>query len=280
MLLIKVTEPPSALHPAIFVLTSNRTTVMDTPDQRDEAAEPSNSAPPPHDTQTMAIVTTAGGKLSRSASPQRKQIDADNPSGVAATPSTIAPPTAPRVPRTLLTLPTEVLSDILLRASTHDEPIAPEQWLTGSLEFAHGSPWIESSAMGAYRHPAPIGCRLNPALSAVEVAKTCKTINKIVSEDHLMYKANKFEFRSMKEMLTYLVAISPERRDAIKSVRVFYDYQSDPAAALTILSACKGLRYLELDTTIMSNFFKPNVTAFDQAPGYAELINFVAFKLT
>ncbi|KAH6718732.1 hypothetical protein BKA61DRAFT_669070 [Leptodontidium sp. MPI-SDFR-AT-0119] len=190
----------------------------------------------------------------------------------------VAPQPRPR--QTLTSMPPEILFDILRRACTHHEPIKPHQWLPGSTKFAHDTLYTNSTN-GIYRHPARVNGRLDPALAAVDLMKTCRAIGKIIIEDCLMYKDNEFEFRDMKSMLTYLVAITPERRNAVRSIRVLYDYACNPAPAFVILSTCKRLRHLELDITVMSKFFEPTVFSFDQAPGYAELVKLrgVAVKL-
>ncbi|KAH7304829.1 hypothetical protein BKA65DRAFT_486171 [Rhexocercosporidium sp. MPI-PUGE-AT-0058] len=181
------------------------------------------------------------------------------------------PPPQPRAAATLVTLPPEILTEILRRVCKHDEPLKPEQWLPRSTKFAHDTPF-NTSNFGRYRHPVRVNGRLDPALAAVDLANTCRAISRILGEDCPMYKYNSFEFRDMKAMLTYLVAITPERRNAIKSIRVLYDYGSEPTPALIILSTCKALERLELDITIMSKFFDTGVFSFSEAPGYAELM--------
>ncbi|KAG4438225.1 hypothetical protein IFR05_006298 [Cadophora sp. M221] len=172
----------------------------------------------------------------------------------------------------LLRLPSEILSNILSLACTHDKPIKPYQWLPGSTKFTHDTIYT-SSTYGIYRHPARVKGRLDPALAAVDLAQTCRAIGNIVVGDCLMYKHNEFEFHNTITMLTYLVALTPERRNAITSIRVLYDFACEPAPAFVILSTCKKLRHLELDITVMSRFFRPGVSSFDQAPGYAELVS-------
>ncbi|PVH78724.1 hypothetical protein DL98DRAFT_655930 [Cadophora sp. DSE1049] len=74
-------------------------------------------------------------------------------------------------------------------------------------------------------------------------------------------------------MLTYLVALSPERRNAIKAIHFMHDF-NDPAPALKILSACQRLEHLGFNITLMSRHFNHtslHVPRFEKADGYAEL---------
>ncbi|KAL2066946.1 hypothetical protein VTL71DRAFT_1370 [Oculimacula yallundae] len=181
---------------------------------------------------------------------------------------------APRPKPTLQTLPQEILSQILRYACTNVGSIKPEQSLPRSSQFAHENPYVSSRLAGIYRHPVRYNGRLPSALTAVELGFTSRLVSKIVREEFFLYKENTFDFLDMKSMLTYLVAILPERRNAIKSIRVQYDFTAncEPAAALTILSACEGLKYLELDITLLARYFNPNVRSFDKVPGYNELV--------
>jgi hypothetical protein len=145
----------------------------------------------------------------------------------------------------LLSLPTELQIKIYIFASKHTEAIKPEKWLPRSSKFAHDSRY--STMCWNYRNytyrsnPARMNGRLPEALTAVDLSTTCRSIYNIVLGDFLLYKLGDFEFRYTNDMLAYIIAIHPRRRNAIRNISVFYDYPGDDESAFTILSLCHGL---------------------------------------
>ena len=126
----------------------------------------------------------------------------------------------------------------------------------------------------AREHPARVSGGLQPALTAVELSYTCKVISAIVTGDLLLYKNKNFEFRNAVSMLTYLVALSPERRNAIKSIRLMRNF-NNCAPTMKILSTCLGLKRLEIDITTMGEHFQHlnlQVPQFETTEGYAAVI--------
>ncbi|KAH8789133.1 hypothetical protein BGZ57DRAFT_949882 [Hyaloscypha finlandica] len=171
-----------------------------------------------------------------------------------------------------MAMPEEILARILSYASTHDGTIMPEQFAPGSTKFS-----LQADPA------APLGTGYCPALtrkkgalpaelSALDVARTCKTFHDIVDGDKMFYTNNTFEFISTQFLLNYLAALPSERRNAIRSLKVKYDYHGVPAAAFIVLAVCYGLEHLILDIGGMTNFFNPGLTNFSQAPGYAQLM--------
>ncbi|CZS91055.1 uncharacterized protein RCO7_01421 [Rhynchosporium graminicola] len=194
---------------------------------------------------------------------------------------------------TLLDLPTELLSTILNYACIHRGHIKPEQFTPGSTQFSHEYPLnvnrngiiIRTPAIDTYgrRHVALTAIAnkylTGPLLifrSSIQLSQTCRRINDIVINDFLFYKHNRFDFFDTASLLKYLVVLLPERRNAIRSIRVHWDCNmgSQAAAAFTILSTCRGLKYLELDITLLAPFFEfeSEIRSFRSAPGWTELM--------
>jgi hypothetical protein len=147
----------------------------------------------------------------------------------------------------------------------------PQQLAPGSAKFSlHIDP---TASWGTGYCPALTrkNGALPPELSAFDIQRTCQTAYDIVHGDKLFYTTNEFEFCSMQSLLEYLVVLPSDRRNAIRSVRVKYDYLGAPVAAFLMLAVCYGLGNLTLDISGMTNFFDPGVTHFSQAPGYTQL---------
>jgi hypothetical protein len=171
-----------------------------------------------------------------------------------------------------MTIPAELRSKILSLACTHDETIMPQQLAPGSGTFSlHTGP---SAPWGTGYCPALTRKNgvLPPELSPFDIERTCQTAYDIVHGDKLFYTKNEFEFCSTQSLLDYLVVLPSDRRNAIRSVRVKYDYLGAPVAAFSMLAVCYGLENLTLDISGMTNFFDPGITHFGQAPGNAQLM--------
>jgi len=183
-------------------------------------------------------------------------------------------------PRTacFITMPTEILTKILSFACTHSETIMPEQFAPGlakfSLRLDPTLPLVPGSCPALTRHRGA----LPQELSAFDITRTCHMMHELVDGDHIFYANNHFEFSNQQALLKYLVALPSSRRNAIRSIKVKYDYHGIPAAAFLMLTVCYGLNHLSLDIMGMTNFFVPYLTHFSQAPGYPQLMALKGLK--
>jgi hypothetical protein len=177
-----------------------------------------------------------------------------------------------------MTMPTEIQAKILSLSCTHTEAIMPEQFAPGSTKFSLRMDGAASLGTGY----CPVLTRKNgalpPELSAFDISRTCQTAHDIIQGDSLFYAKNEFEFCSTQALLDYLVALPSERRNAIRSIKVKYDYHRVPVAAFILLAVCYRLEHLTVDIGGMTNFFDPGVTEFSQAPGYAQLMTLRGLK--
>jgi hypothetical protein len=182
----------------------------------------------------------------------------------------MAPSHTPASPA-FMNIPTELRSKILSLACTHDHSIMPQQLAPGSARYSlstgPSAPWGTGYCPALTRKNGA----LPPELSAFDIERTCQTAYDIVHGDKLFYAKNEFEFCSMQSLLDYLVVLPSDRRNAIRSVRVRYDYLGALVAAFLMLAVCYGLENLTLDIRGMTNFFDPGLTHFSQAPGYTQL---------
>jgi hypothetical protein len=180
--------------------------------------------------------------------------------------------TKPAPKACFMAMPEEVLARILSYASTHGDTIIPEQFAPGSTKFSiQADP---ATPLGSGYCPALTRKKgaLPAELSALDVARTCNTFHNVVDGDKMFYANNTFEFTSTQFLLNYLAALPSERRNAIRSLKVKYDYHGVPVAAFIVLAVCYRLEHLILDIGGMTNFFNPGLTNFSQAPGYAQLM--------
>jgi hypothetical protein len=171
----------------------------------------------------------------------------------------------------IITLPREILANILSYASAYKDTIMPKQLAPGSTKFSIQTDLAVqlgtcySTALTKRRDALPA------ELSAFEIARTCYTFHKIIDGDNMFHANNTFEFMNTHSLLNYLAALPSERRNAIRCIKVNYDYHGDPVAAFIMLAVCYRLEYLTLDIGGMTNFFNPGLMEFSQAPGYRQL---------
>ena len=177
-----------------------------------------------------------------------------------------------------MSIPTELRRKILSLACTHDETIMPQQFAPGSATFSlqagPAAPWGTGYCPALTRKDGAIP----KALSAFDITRTCRTIHDMIEEDNMFYSNNEFEFIGTQDLLDYLVALPSQRRNAIRSIRVKYDYLRVPVSAFTMLAVCYRLENLTPDISGMTNFFDPDVTDFSHAPGYAQMMTLRGLK--
>ncbi|PMD22188.1 hypothetical protein NA56DRAFT_718903 [Hyaloscypha hepaticicola] len=177
-----------------------------------------------------------------------------------------------------MSIPTELQSKILSLACAHHETIIPQQFAPGSAKFtlqdSPASHWENGFWLPLTRKDGA----LPKALSAFDITRTCRKIHDMIEGDNMFYTENEFEFFGTQDLINYLVALPSRRRNAIRSIRVKYDYLRVPVSAFTILAVCYRLENITLDITGMTNFFDPDATDFSQAPGYAQLMTLRGLK--
>jgi hypothetical protein len=140
----------------------------------------------------------------------------------------------------LIDLPREVKAMIWTLAIRLSTPIRPRQVERGSNKFwPYWSTWdptVLTLDETLVRQP----------LAAVSLSKTCKTIYNDVASSHLFYRINDFDFRSADVMLRYLVAITPARAGAIRSISFPWKGYRVPPHSFSMLATCGGLRKLRV----------------------------------
>ncbi|RDW70058.1 hypothetical protein BP5796_08455 [Coleophoma crateriformis] len=136
----------------------------------------------------------------------------------------------------LLNLPAEVLDRILKYAVAFDGPIKPHQVCPKSNKFT----WND-----AQKHLCGELSAALPPLVAVQLSSVCKDLYLLVSTGHMFYEVNEFSFGQSGDLVKYLMAITPDRMKAIRSLHCVW-YQQGCKDVFTSLAACSGLRKLDL----------------------------------
>lgn len=186
----------------------------------------------------------------------------------------------------LFKLPPEVRHRIWEYAVKHDGYIKPNQWTRRSNKFGQNGvgttyhPRTNSTPAFTIWNPARIDGRLPKALTAIDLVRTCRRIYKEVSTEFLFYKVNDFEFNMLENLLAFLVALKPERRNAITSImfQAAYNRRRIITSAMTLLGACSGLKHLSMDITTGAYYFNPGVSNFTDTPGYQQLLELRGLK--
>ncbi|RDW89585.1 hypothetical protein BP6252_01617 [Coleophoma cylindrospora] len=130
----------------------------------------------------------------------------------------------------------QVLDRILKYAVTFDGPIKPQQVCPKSNKFT----WTKTQKY----LPGELNAAI-PPLVAVQLSSVCKDLYLLVSTGHLFYEVNEFSFKESGDMVKYLMAITPDRKKAIRSLCCVW-YQHGCKEVFTSLAACSGLRKLDL----------------------------------
>jgi len=85
----------------------------------------------------------------------------------------------------------------------------------------------------------------------VQLSKVSKAVYAEVVRTYLFYKVNTFKFERTDEAISYLVAVTPNRLQAIRSLKIPFfvsphrGYEK-PAELYNIVRACSGLQFLQL----------------------------------
>ncbi len=141
----------------------------------------------------------------------------------------------------------EIRQKIWNYAVKHDVPVSPKQvrdrsnkfWPYQKISTPYVTPNAKAEAEGKHL-PQPL-------IAAAQLSRTCHQIYNEVAGTGLFYQINKLTFVSFDDMLPYLVAITPVRRNAIRSVTIKWNHSRwTMKHALAMLATCEGLRKLEV----------------------------------
>lgn len=154
-------------------------------------------------------------------------------------------------------LPVEIQLKILSDACRHSEPIRPKLFSIDLNTFSQQSfSTHENARITTY----------------TQLSLSNKHFENLVAGDRLFYKANSFVFAKTASLVDYLSALPTASRCAIRNLSVAYDYGGFPRAAFTILSACWGLCFLELDISNMAPFLAMGTQDIRHMPGFEKLL--------
>lgn len=144
-------------------------------------------------------------------------------------------------------LPIEIRQRIFTLAVTVPEPITPIQVKKRSNKFF----WTKSQKSNVTGQDKVQGRVYGiPQLTVVQLSKVSRQVYAEAIQTYIFYKVNHFEFLDVTNFMAYLVAITPNRLLAMRSIksRLVENYYPPRAAqAYTLLSACQGLQDLELE---------------------------------
>jgi len=150
----------------------------------------------------------------------------------------------------------EIRQKIWNYAVKHDTPVSPKQVKDRSNKFW---PYHKIS-------PAPVTAKAKAEdkqlpetlIAAAQLSRTCHQIYDEVAGTGLFYQINELTFVSFNDMLAYLVAITPVRRNAIRSVIIKWNHDRwTMKHAITMLATCQGLRNLEITIHSCTHWFYP-----------------------
>jgi len=90
-----------------------------------------------------------------------------------------------------------------------------------------------------------------PQLMIVHLSKVSKTLYQEVALTYILYSENHFQFENPQEVYKYIIALTPNRQLAIRSVTVPWgygsgDYDAEWRAMWAAVGACQGLQTLEI----------------------------------
>jgi hypothetical protein len=142
-------------------------------------------------------------------------------------------------------LPPEVRNSIWKLSVTVAGPIVPIQMCPKSNKFLWSDSQLVKEEDGAIKKKASA---VKP-LTAVQLAQVCHQVYDEVSNTHLFYSLNEFNFRKAEPTspIAYLLAITEPRRNAIRSITCAWDiHNHNSAQVFTVLAACERLQVLHL----------------------------------
>ncbi|KAH6715395.1 hypothetical protein BKA61DRAFT_352735 [Leptodontidium sp. MPI-SDFR-AT-0119] len=157
-----------------------------------------------------------------------------------------------------MTLPNEIKQNIWTMVVVLPEDITPIQIERNSNKFI----WSRNQ----FVRPGAHNISAVPPLMVVNLSFVSKAMYDEVSNTHIFYKCNKFDFRGYREdFKAYIVGLTDARRQAIRSMHVELrlDWVHRRKESMVLIASCKGLQSLELsvDTTREANNFRTLLTS-------------------
>ncbi|KAI0134236.1 hypothetical protein BJ170DRAFT_729473 [Xylariales sp. AK1849] len=146
-----------------------------------------------------------------------------------------------------LKIPLEIRITIYEIAVAVEQPIHPRQVAQRSNKFD----WRGDEGRRRMHHFIPIEQRKEQVV--VQLAYSCRQVYHELESYPVFYRVNKFGFHNSDSLLTFLAAITPERRGMLRSMltteRIFFGRSrkavQNHAHAMALLSRCKDLRSFE-----------------------------------
>ncbi|KAK6866181.1 hypothetical protein PG995_002709 [Apiospora arundinis] len=118
----------------------------------------------------------------------------------------------------LLRLPRELRLIIYEYSVTLDKPVTPRQTIARSNKFT----WGNASRAPVHAHHGNAGhvykSTESQYLTVVSLHRTCRAIHNELNALPIFYRVNEFELASQRDIHVFLAALTPERRDAIRSI--------------------------------------------------------------
>ncbi len=123
-----------------------------------------------------------------------------------------------------LDLPIELQIKICKMATTFEQRILPEIWLMPAWNtFVHGMSLSNIRNLHHWDLPSDAN-DIPDVLAAENLAATCKALRRLIMGTELLfYKFNTFHFYGAWTMSAYMTAITPTKRNAIRSIRLIVD---------------------------------------------------------
>lgn len=210
-----------------------------------------------------------------------------------------AVPTVPSVSSdmgTLKRLSIELRLTIFELVVKVDRNITPFQVKAKSNKFY----WTQTQILGNKdldlegRPVAPV-----PQLDVASLSLVCKAIYDEVATTHLFYKVNEFDFQRMsldksllyafrghgvgqnstENMITFLVAITEERRNQIEHIhldlRFGHSDSSDQAILFNLLTGMRGLRTMDMYMYFPYTYLTGGVYKPEESKGYHSCLKFL-----
>jgi hypothetical protein len=152
----------------------------------------------------------------------------------------------------------EIRQKIWNYAVMHDTPVSPKQAKDRSNKFWPYHKITPAPATAKTKAEAEDKQVTETLITAAQLSRACHQIYDEVAGTGLFYQINEITFVSFNDMLAYLVAITPVRRNAIRSVIIKWNHDRwTMKHAITMLATCQGLRNLEITIHNCTHWFYP-----------------------
>jgi hypothetical protein len=144
----------------------------------------------------------------------------------------------------------EIRQKIWNYAVKHDKAIYPKQVQQSSNKFWPYKKITTPNPTAKAKVQAEDTQLPEPLITAAQLALTCHQIYDEVAGTGLFYKLNEITFANLQDMLLYLVAITPIRRNALRSVIIeWHGSRTAIRHGMTMLATCEGLQRVQIKVT-------------------------------